>query len=319
MLGRAINDIRARSGEFDTPTDNAEMAVIKGRAPAVTFNDYAAEVAAYTSGKGNLICLPDGYFECHNAAEVIELKGYNPESDLENTPDSVFCAHGAGFTVKWNEVHNYMHLESCIKMKKGFVPSVNRRNLVIDEKELQAIMEREFGKVKFTLYRPEKRIKPQEDKSVELNERKRTVIVDGYNVIFASDELKNIAEDSLESARERLMNILSNYSAFTKHRVILVFDAYNVKGGEEERFEFHNIHVVYTKERELGDVYIERIVKEIGKNEKVTVVSSDSLIQLSAVRFGVLRMSAREFLLEIDEVSERITQFIEEYRDNNKV
>ena len=137
-------------------------------------------------------------------------------------------------------------------------------------------------------------------------------------MIFASDELKNIAEDSLVSARERLMNILSNYSAFTKHRVILVFDAYKVKGGEGERFDFHNIHVVYTKERELGDVYIERIVKEIGKNEKVTVVSSDSLIQLSAVRFGVLRMSAREFLLEIDEVSERITQFIEEYRENNR-
>ena len=318
MLGRAINDIRSRSGEFDTPSENGSMAVIKGRAPAVSFNDYAAEVASYTSGKGSLICIPDGYSECHNSDEIIEKCVYNPESDVDNTPDSVFCAHGAGFTVKWNEVPQYMHLESCLKMKKGFVPAVNRRNLIIDEKELQAIMEREFGKVKYTLYRPEKRIKPREDKSVELNERNKTVIVDGYNVIFASDELKDIAGTSLESAREKLMNILCNYSAFTKYRVILVFDAYKVRGGEGQRFDFHNIHVVYTKERELGDVYIERIVSEIGKNEKVTVVSSDSLIQLSAVRFGVLRMSAREFLLELDEVSDRITEFIENYRENNK-
>ena len=317
-LGRAVNDIRMRSGVFDNPTDNGTMSVIKGRAPVSSFNDYAAEVSSYTSGRGNLICIPDGYSECHDSERVIADISYNPESDLDNTPDSVFCAHGAGFTVKWNEVQNYMHLESCLKMHKGFTPGINRRNLVIDDKELQAIMEREFGKVKYTLPQSRSAKAPEKDVNVELNDRKNCIIVDGYNLIFASEELIDAASVSLESARKILMDYLCNYSAFTKNDVILVFDAYKVSDGRGEKFDYNNIHVVFTKERELGDVYIERIVKEIGKNEKVAVVSSDSLIQLSAVRFGVLRLSAREFLLELDEVSKRIGEFIEKYRESVK-
>ena len=312
QLGRAINDIRYRGGSFDTPGESGDMAVIRGKAPVATFADYASEVAGYTSGRGTLMCLPAGYDICHNSEEVIESIGYNPERDIENTPDSVFCAHGAGFNVKWSDVPNYMHLESCLKKGKEYRPAVNHRNLVIDDKELQAIMEREFGKVRYDLYRPERNhIKPKDDKEVELNERDRWVIVDGYNVIFAWDDLKEIAEYSLEKAREKLMDILCNYSAFTKINVMLVFDAYKVRGGAGERFDYNNIHVVYTKERELGDVYIERIVREIGKNSKVTVISSDGLIQLSAVRFGVLRQSAREFENEVDEISEKISEFIE--------
>lgn len=316
QLGRAINDIRSKGGSFDAPGESGDMAVIKGKAPVATFSDYASEVAGYTSGRGSLICLPAGYDICHNSDEIIKETGYNPDRDLENTADSVFCAHGAGFTVKWSEVTNYMHIESCLKNGREYRPAVNHRNLVIDDKELAAIMEREFGRVKYDLYRPSSsRAKPAEDKEVELREINKWIIVDGYNVIFAWNDLKEIADYSLEKAREKLMDILCNYSAFTKINVMLVFDAYKVKGNTGERFDYNNIHVVYTKERELGDVYIERIVREIGKNSKVTVVSSDGLIQLSAVRFGVLRQSVREFEAEVDEVSEKISEFIESLKN----
>lgn len=317
QLGRAINDIRMMNGTFDTPEECGEVAVIKGKAPVITMNGYSVDVAAYTAGRGRLSCELAGYGECHNAEKVIEELGYNAEADLDNTPDSVFCAHGGGFGVKWNQVPEYMHLESCLKKAKDFVPQVNHRNLHIDDKELEAIMEREFGPVKYELYRPT--VKPEEKPAepVRLEERKKWVIVDGYNVIFAWDDLKALAEDDLEGARERLMHILCNYSAFTKNNVVLVFDAYKVPGGRGERFDFHNIHVVYTKERELGDVYIEKMVSEIGKNEQVRVISSDGLIQLSAVRFGVLRASAAEFEREIDEVHARISDFLNETREKN--
>lgn len=317
QLGRAINDIRMRSGSFDTPEELGDMAIIRGKAPVSTLNGYASEVAAYTSGRGRLGFIPAGYDECHNSDEIIKNADYNPESDLDNSPDSVFCAHGAGFPVKWNRVKDYMHLESGLKKEKDFVPAVNHRNLHIDDKELEAIMEREFGPVKFELYRPKPREDKQEINEIKEADRKKWIIVDGYNVIFAWDDLKEIARDNLAAAREKLMNILCNYSAFTKEETILVFDAYKVPGNTGEKFDYHNIHVVYTKERELGDVYIERMVKEIGKNDKVRIVSSDGLIQLSAVRFGVLRLSSREFEAEVDEVSSKISEVINEIRQNN--
>lgn len=318
MVGRAISDIRLRFGEFAAPEKQGNIAVIKGRAPVNTFNDYSAEVSAYTSGTGRLICFADGYDICHNSEKVIDSFDYNPESDLENSPDSVFCAHGSGFPVKWQDVLNYMHLESCLKKDAACVPAVNRRNLVIDDKELEEIMRREFGEPKHELYRPTQMKTPAEkDRDFELIEREKWIIVDGYNVIFAWDNLKIYADSELGFAREKLMHILSNYSAYTKNNVVLVFDAYKVKGNTGERFDFHNIHVVYTKERELGDVYIERLIGEIGKNSKVTVVSSDGLIQLSAVRFGVLRESAEEFKQEVDEVSSRISETIDSAKSSN--
>ncbi len=317
QLGRAISDIRMKSGTFDSPEEYGDMAVLKGKAPFTEINGYASEVAAYTGGRGRLFCEISGYEECHNAQKVIEEFDYLPESDVENTPDSVFCAHGGGFNVKWNKVSEYMHLEPCIKKEKPYTAQVNHRNLHIDDKELEAIMNREFGKVKYELYRTKKEVYEQEERVIDFEERKQYVIVDGYNVIFAWDDLKSMAEVSLESARERLMQILCNYAAFTKYNVVLVFDAYKVPGNQTKRFDFHNIHVVFTKERELGDVYIEKLISEIGKNERVRVVTSDGLIQLSAVRAGVLRMSAREFEQEVDSVHKKIGAVLKKMEDES--
>ena len=317
QIGRAINDIRMKSGSFDSPEESGGISVLRGRAPVTELNGYASEVAAYTGGRGRLYCESAGYDDCHNAEKVIAELAYDPEADLENTPDSVFCAHGGGFGVKWNKVGEYMHLESCLEKEKLYTPPVNRRNLHIDDKELEAIMEREFGKPKYELYRPTAKKNEGNQTDFEMTERKSYVLVDGYNVIFAWDELKSLADTDLGAARERLMEILCNYSAYTKNNVVLVFDAYKVPGNTGERFDFHNIHVVYTKERELGDVYIEKLISEIGKNDRVRVVTSDNLIQLSAVRFGVLRMSAAEFEREVDSVHAKIGKFLDEIREKN--
>lgn len=317
QIGRAINDIRMRSGSFDSPEESSGISVLRGRAPVTELNGYASEVAAYTGGRGRLYCESAGYDDCHNAEKVIAELAYDPEADLENTPDSVFCAHGGGFGVKWNKVGEYMHLESCLEKEKPYTPPVNRRNLHIDDKELEAIMEREFGKPKYELYRPTAKKNDGNQTDFEMTERKSYVLVDGYNVIFAWDELKSLADTDLGAAREQLMEILCNYSAYTKNNVVLVFDAYKVPGNTGERFDFHNIHVVYTKERELGDVYIEKLISEIGKNDRVRVVTSDNLIQLSAVRFGVLRMSAAEFEREVDSVHAKIGKFLDEIREKN--
>ena len=317
QIGRAINDIRMKSGSFESPEESGGISVLSGRAPVTELNGYASEVAAYTGGRGRLYCESAGYDDCHNAEKVIAELAYDPEADLENTPDSVFCAHGGGFGVKWNKVGEYMHLESCLEKEKPYTPPVNRRNLHIDDKELEAIMEREFGKPKYELYRPTAKKNDEKQTDFELTERKSYVLVDGYNVIFAWDELKSLADTYLGAARERLMEILCNYSAYTKNNVVLVFDAYKVPGNTGERFDFHNIHVVYTKERELGDVYIEKLISEIGKNDRVRVVTSDNLIQISAVRFGVLRMSAAEFEREVDSVHAKIGKFLDEIREKN--
>ncbi len=307
QIGRVINDIRMRKGTMNRPEDLGGVSLITGKAPVVQMNGYASEVAAYTGGKGRVFYELAGYDECTETEKVVNEKNYNPESDLENSPDSIFCAHGSGFPVKWDQVPQYMHLESCLK--KESEKEVRRRNFSIDDKELEAIMEREFGKVEYNLYRPKPVYKEEERVAVPVV-RKQYVIVDGYNLIFAWDELNSIAKDSLESARERLMNILSNYSAFTHINVILVFDAYRVPGGKGERFEYHNIHVVYTKEHQYGDNYIEMLVAEIGKNEYVRVVTSDRLIQLSAIRSGVLRTSSREFIGEINNVEGQIANVL---------
>lgn len=314
-LGRAITDIKLMSGSFDDPETHGDFAILRGKCPVVTLNGYAGEVASYTSGKGRLQYIPAGYDVCHNAEDVIKEYAYDPEADLDNTPDSVFCAHGAGFNVKWDKVKEYMHLESCMQSEKPSAAFSGRRNFSIDEKELEAIMEREFGTVKYDVYRPKKPVRPPaDDKPIELHERKNYIIVDGYNVIFAWDELKEIAGHDLEAARERLMQLLCNYAGFTKYEVILVFDAYKNKEPLEKRFNFHNIHVVYTKENEIADVYIEKLIAEIGKNEKVRIVTSDHLIKLTAVEYGVLRVNADDFEKEINEVREQIREYVEAMR-----
>ena len=312
QIGRAITDVKSRFGSFETPESRDGFSILRGRAPVSAFNDYARELASYTRGQGKLRVQLDGYDLCHNPDEVLADFGYDPEADTENTPDSVFCAHGGGFTVKWNQVFSHMHLESVLaKPQDAPLPAPRRRNLSIDEKELQAIMDREFGPIRRPSYREPARFREHEPELV-LPERRVTkyLIVDGFNVIFAWDDLAAIAAQDLEQARLRLMELLANYSAFTRTETILVFDAYRVPGGKGERFDFHGIHVVYTRENETGDAYIERLCHDIGKNEQVRIVTSDNLIQVSALRSGVLRVSAREFGEELDRVYGEIGTYL---------
>ncbi len=305
QIGRAITDIRARSGSFDAPQDLGGMSLLCGRAPVSSMNDYATVLASYTHGIGRMTLIPDGYDLCHNSEEVVSSSGYQAENDLENTPDSVFCAHGGGFTVKWDQVFRQMHLESVLsKRQKPNAELRRRRRISIDEKELQAILEREFGSIKRPVYSASKQhsTEPASAASNPVVRTPRYLIVDGFNVIYAWAELNAIAETDLDAARLRLMDILANYSSFTGIETILVFDAYQVKGGKGEKTAHHGINVVYTKENETADAYIERLLHEIGKNEQVRIVTSDAMIQVSAVRSGVLRVSAREFETEIDAV-----------------
>lgn len=313
-VGRAIADILAKDGTYDEHEATPGVSVLQGRAPVSTIGEYAKEVAAYTHGKGKFSCRMDGYYPCHNAAAVIEATAYVPEADMDNTPDSVFCAHGAGFVVPWEQVRSHMHLESTLVKDKGQAatvvetPKVIRKNLDLDEKELEAIMEREFGPIRRKVYSEGKKLVTAEPK---LHRNRRSLyIIDGYNVIFAWEELSAIAQTDLENARRQLCEILANYQAFTKRDMIVVFDAYNVKGSVERKLDYQGLHVVYTKENELGDTYIEKLVNQIGKDHTVRVVTSDGLIQLQAVRSGVLRLSAREFREEILSVDKEIAEIL---------
>ena len=296
-IGRAITDIRAMGGEFDSPEAVGGISTLKGIVPASELRDYADTLAAYTQGRGRLQLALHGYEPCHNQEEVVAQLGYEPEADLENTPDSVFCAHGAGFTVKWHQVKDYMHLESGLKEKKS--PEVITRNVYADDKELQRIMEREFGPQTTTLYRPPVNQPATEKLSIKPLKQKY-IIVDGYNIIFAWEETAELAKHDLDAARRRLCDILSSFAGFTKCRLVVVFDGYKQKGNPGEKSQFHNIQVVYTREGETGDAYIESLVHEIGSNYAVRVATSDGLVQLASLRSGVLRMSARELKEEVD-------------------
>ena len=304
-VGRAITDIRAMSGEFDAPENAGDFSTLRGILPASELGDYAQQVSAYTQGRGRLQIALEGYFPCHNTDEVVASIGYEPEADLENTPDSVFCAHGAGFTVKWHQVKDYMHLESGLKEKKE--PELITRNLHADDKELEAIMLREFGPQKTRLYRPPEN-RPASDTVSIKPLRQQYLIVDGYNIIFAWDDLAAVAKEDLEAARRQLCDILSSYAGFKKCRVVLVFDGYKVKGNLGEKTQFHNIQVVYTKENETGDGYIESLIAQIGGGYNIRVATSDGLVQIASVRSGVLRVSARELRNEIDEAKKEMRQ-----------
>ena len=309
QLGRAISDVRLRSGSFDAPEEAGDMTLLRGRVPVTEFDDYAQEVASYTGGRGRLSLEPAGYGPCHNPDAVIAAADYDPEADLENTPDSVFCAHGGGFPVKWNRVAEYMHLPGCLEKPQDEEAPARRRCIRLDDAELEAIMAREFGPVRRPLYRaPEKRETLPDTGLREIGQR--YYVVDGYNVIFDWDELHALADRDLSAARERLMDTLCGWAAFTHTQVVLVFDGYKVPGSLGEKLDYRGIHVVYTKERETGDMYIERFLQQVGKNDHVRVVTSDGLIQLSAVRTGVMRMSSAEFGRQVAEASDQIQAFI---------
>ena len=316
QLGRAINDIRIMDGKISSPESDGITAVVNGRAPVFEMRSYAKDVMAYTKGKGKLSLFSDGYAPCHNAEKVIDAAKYDPESDIANTPDSVFCSHGAGINVKWYDVEKYMHVTSGMAVETGDkIPSMPnprllKRNLNIDDKELEAIMEREFGPIKRRQYSEAVLDTPKTAYSAE--RKKEYIIVDGYNLIFAWEGLAALAKENFDAARHVLTDILCNYRGYTKCELVLVFDGYKVKGNAGEKSDYNGIHLVYTKENETGDMYIEKLVEEVGKNYSVRVVTSDNLIQVSALRAGVLRMPAREFIKEIERVNDQIKEIIAE-------
>lgn len=316
-VGRAMTDIQRMGGSFSQPETSGDMAVIKGTAPVSEMRGYHTELTGYARGRGRLFCSLDGYKPCHNAEEVIAEIGYDSEGDLENPADSVFCAHGAGFIVKWDEVRNYMHVESGIGFDEDYEePEVRVSRFVesvADDDELLRIFEKTYGPVKrraHTAMKPKKTVSAPKFKSKPQPTGPLYLLVDGYNIIFAWDDLKKAAEESLDLARELLINRLANYRGFTRCELILVFDAYKVKGNPGEVERIYNINVVYTKEAETADMYIEKVTHELSRKHRVRVATSDNLEQLIILGAGATRVSAREFLEEVEAAEAEIRKYL---------
>ena len=327
FVGRALTDIQRMAGEFQTPDTEGDFAVITGSAPVSEMRDYQLEVTSYTKGRGRLFCTLKGYAPCHNAEEVIEQIGYDSEGDLDNPTGSVFCAHGAGFHVSWDQVPDHMHLEyvwtpeaekekSAIEAKKGQgsvqsgrVSSSFSRS-VEEDKELEEIFLRTYGKIERKRPIAERRVESPEErqKRMRKDQMEEYLLVDGYNVIFAWEDLKELAKVNIEGARNKLMDVLCNYQGFKKCNLILVFDAYKVQGQELGVQKYHNIYVVYTKEAETADQYIEKVVHEIGRKYHVTVATSDNVEQVVTLGQGGKLISARELRTEVEEVQRQIRE-----------
>ena len=311
MIGRAITDIRAMSGDFDSPEASGDNSILRGTVPVSEVGDYAQDVASYTHGLGVFQTRLAGYLPCHNQEAVVAEAAYDPEADLENTPDSVFCAHGAGFNVKWDKVPEYMHLSSVLE--KPAQPQIVTRNLSMDDKELEAILEREFGPIRRKQYTaPVNR--PASDKLPITPPKKNMMIVDGYNVLFANSDLEAMAKIDIGIARQRLIETLGNYAAFKNTELVLVFDGYKAKGNPGEKGRWEGVQIVYTREGQTCDAYIEAMAVRIGGNYSVRVVTSDALVQLSSFRSGLLRMSARELWEAVDDAQDQIRVFLTELR-----
>lgn len=345
QIGRAMSDIRRMQGTFEPPETLGDTSLLKGRVPVASSVDYMSEVNAYTKGRGRLRLQFGGYGPCHNAEEVIERIGYDSEEDMENPTGSVFCSHGSGFYVNWNEVPDHMHIESCMAKDNREQEKDREQEAVRGEydkagqskgsgrkkrewsgyadKELEEIMLREFGPVRRKEYGSRNTRYIAGGKSVDAGEyykkhrgknrnpAENYLLVDGYNIIFAWEELKDLAKTNLDAARGRLMDILCDYQGFTKCHLILVFDAYKVKGNPGEVGKYHNIHVVYTKEAETADMYIEKATKEIAPNHRVRVATSDGLEQLIIMGHGAMRVSAAEFYREVMETMKKVREIIE--------
>ena len=342
QVGRAMSDIGQMNGSFEGPEaeDKQGMVRLTGTAPASEMRDYQREVWAYTKGRGRITLTLKGYEPCHNAEEVIEEIGYDSERDVDNPTGSVFCAHGTGFLVKWDEVPEYMHIkEDFLAEKPGIeqdeVMAVQMGNhcnysggyssSYDDDPELLAIMEREFGskqkeRDRYSSYRKQTVSTPVRHTTVikENEPKKEYLLVDGYNIIFAWEELNELAKASIDAARNKLMDILSNYQGFTGCTLILVFDAYKVKGNQGEVQKYHNIYVVYTKEAETADQYIEKTTHEIGRKYKVTVATSDALEQVIVMGQGAYRISARDFYEEVERTEKQIREINERERGEKR-
>ena len=333
-VGRAMADVQRMCGAFDAPETLGDTARLRGRLPVATARGYAREVAAYTHGLGRWNVLPAGYDACHDAESVITASGYDPAADVENPADSVFCSHGAGYTVPWDEVPARAHVDSGLTRRlspAGQPPEEDAgarrrraeayRGTLEQDKELLAIFERTYGKIR---RRGENSADAQKAARAALHTvPARTpprpqptgpdyLLVDGYNVIFAWDELRRLAEGSLDAARRRLMDILCNYAGYRRCVPILVFDAYKVRGGAREVERYHNLYVVYTREAETADMYIERATHELAKERRTRVVSSDGAEQVIVLGHGALRVSARAFAEEVAAVEKEIREFLQE-------
>ena len=323
-LGRALSDIQQRSGAFDAPEQTGDRAVVHAEVPVSEFQDYAGEVSAYTRGRGRLSLRLSGYRPCHNTQAVVEQMAYDVDADVENTADSVFCSHGAGHVVPWHEVPRYQHLETPVDLgpqQEEEVETVRQRSpryadAVAQDKELQAIFEQTYGKVeRKRAFEGTVREHTLAD-HVEIQDREPVqeyLLVDGYNIIFAWEELNRLSRDSMERARQALMDDLCQYQAHKKCRVILVFDAYRVKGGVRRMEQYHNIHVVFTKEAETADSYIEQASYKLGKRNRVRVATSDGLEQVIVLGHGCLRVSARSLQQEMEQVKRDIRQLMWEH------
>lgn len=329
-IGKAMSDIQRMFGTFDAPVTVGEYSTLNGTAPVSTMYDYTREVMQYTHGKGKLLCAFKGYEPCHNAEEVIEGIGYDCDGDTDNPCDSVFCSHGAGYNVKWNEVKSHMHLASALSAPKSeytdtnnarkyFSNRKNKDNLFALDKELMEIFEQTYGPIKnrsananqnhFTFTESKEKVTYKSVRTPKY-EGPEYLLVDGYNVIFSWENLKKLSKDNIEGARNTLINILCNYQGYKKCEVILVFDAYKVKGNTREIEQINNINVVYTKEAETADMYIEKVSHKLAKNHKVRVVTSDALEQIIILGNGALRVSSREFLYEIEQAEADIQKII---------
>ena len=325
-VGRALADMTKLCAQFEPPVTEGESALITGRAPVSELRGYSKELASYTQGRGQLQCLPGGYAPCHNGEEVIAQIAYDVDGDLQNTADSVFCSHGAGVLVRWDQVPSRMHLPSLLAREerlsreqpeeRSTQPGDTYRKQMISDQELMAIFERTYGPIKRhplqamkTVKKPETARSPRRPSRPPL-EGPEHLLVDGYNVIFSWDSLSKMAQDNLDAARHRLMDILCNYAGYRRIVPILVFDAYKVKGAQREVEQYHNLYVVYTKEAETADMYIEKTTHEIAKKYTTRVVTSDATEQLIILGSGATRVSSQEFELEVKAVEEEIRQYL---------
>ena len=324
-LGRALNDIQRMEGSFDPPetSPDGQTATLTGKAPAASMGSYPMEVVGYTRGRGRLSLTLDGYRPCHNTQQVVEAAGYEPEHDVENPADSVFCAHGAGFVVPWDQVRNYMHVDSGwgrAKPAEAAAPAAPQRRAAAyratleEDEELLKIFERTYGPIKrdpLAAFRPVQKRERPDFAAEQWTIAPEYLLVDGYNIIFAWEELNALSKQSLDAARKKLADILCNYQGFKKCVVILVFDAYRVPGSPGSIEQYHNIHVVYTKEAETADMFIEHVTHEIGKDRRVRVATSDGMEQIIILGHGALRVSARMFHEEVQQVEKEIKQLIQ--------
>lgn len=320
-VGRAMTDIQRMEGTFESPEPQEDGVLLTGTAPVSAMRNYWTEVAAYTKGRGRLVCTPDGYAPCHNAAQVMEQCGYQPEHDTENSPDSVFCSHGAGYVVKWDEVRAHAHMDAgvCLQPEEEEpAPQPVRRAAASsgldDDKELRALFERTYGPIRdrgFEAFRQSrKKAETLEQLYVTRIRADDYLLVDGYNIIFAWDELRSMAAADINAARETLINVLSNYQGVRKCHLIVVFDAYKVKGGMGSIEKRHGLHIVYTKEAETADMYIEQASYDLSRKHRVRVATSDGMEQMIILGHGAERISATELKWEVEQASQHIADVI---------